>query len=189
MTLVWILLGLLLPTLCGYGCVRATEYRTPVLQNLERWTLATVLGGPLTMTAAFALYNTGLIRITLFGMSAAVLATLALCGAAYACLGHTASLPPPALAPSPNMRPWLRWLLAAGALWWALKIGAAGLMLLGTPAFIDDVYDNWNLIAELDALNSMRATRTYTWGPDLSGTLDGAGGVGGRFRPRLRGSF
>ncbi|MBX7206872.1 MAG: RHS repeat-associated core domain-containing protein [Verrucomicrobiaceae bacterium] len=41
------------------------------------------------------------------------------------------------------------------------------------------VYDQWNLIAELDALNGMRAIRTYTWGPDLSGTLQGAGGVGG----------
>ncbi|MBX7206870.1 MAG: RHS repeat-associated core domain-containing protein [Verrucomicrobiaceae bacterium] len=41
------------------------------------------------------------------------------------------------------------------------------------------VWDGWNMIAELDALNSMRAIRTYIWGPDLSGTLQGAGGVGG----------
>ena len=39
------------------------------------------------------------------------------------------------------------------------------------------VYDGWNLIAELS--NSHSALRTYTWGLDLSGSLQGAGGVGG----------
>ena len=39
------------------------------------------------------------------------------------------------------------------------------------------LYDGWNLIAELDS--SLDPIRTYTWGSDLSGTLQGAGGVGG----------
>lgn len=39
------------------------------------------------------------------------------------------------------------------------------------------VYDGWNLIAELD--DSGAPARTFTWGVDLSGTLQGAGGVGG----------
>jgi RHS repeat-associated protein len=37
------------------------------------------------------------------------------------------------------------------------------------------VYDGWNLIAEIDGSN----TTYYAWGLDLSGTLQGAGGVGG----------
>jgi RHS repeat-associated protein len=44
------------------------------------------------------------------------------------------------------------------------------------------VYDDWNLIAELDALNTPSApslVRSYVWGLDLSGTMQGAGGVGG----------
>ncbi|MBL9213853.1 MAG: RHS repeat-associated core domain-containing protein [Opitutaceae bacterium] len=41
------------------------------------------------------------------------------------------------------------------------------------------LYDGWNLIAELDALDSNAAVRTYVWGTDLSGSLQGAGGVGG----------
>jgi len=41
------------------------------------------------------------------------------------------------------------------------------------------VYDDWNLIAELDGANSNALVRTYTWGMDLSGSLQGAGGVGG----------
>jgi RHS repeat-associated protein len=41
------------------------------------------------------------------------------------------------------------------------------------------LYDGWNLIAELDALNAPTLLRSYVWGSDLSGTLQGAGGVGG----------
>lgn len=41
------------------------------------------------------------------------------------------------------------------------------------------VYDGWNLVAELDALAGKAPLRTYVWGTDLSGTRDGAGGVGG----------
>jgi len=39
------------------------------------------------------------------------------------------------------------------------------------------VYDGWHCIAELNTSHS--ALRTYVWGLDLSGTMDGAGGVGG----------
>jgi RHS repeat-associated protein len=38
------------------------------------------------------------------------------------------------------------------------------------------LYDGWNLIAEY---NGSTLYRTYTWGLDLSGTMQGAGGVGG----------
>jgi len=39
------------------------------------------------------------------------------------------------------------------------------------------LYDGWNVICELDAAKNR--LRTYVWGTDLSGTLSGAGGVGG----------
>jgi RHS repeat-associated protein len=39
-------------------------------------------------------------------------------------------------------------------------------------------YDGWNLIAELNATNNA-IIRSYVWGLDLSGTEQGAGGVGG----------
>ena len=39
------------------------------------------------------------------------------------------------------------------------------------------VYDGWNLVAEIDDTGA--AVRTHAWGLDLSGTLQGAGGVGG----------
>jgi RHS repeat-associated protein len=40
------------------------------------------------------------------------------------------------------------------------------------------VYDGWNMIVEL-GLSGVSVTRRYTWGPDLSGSLQGAGGIGG----------
>ena len=39
------------------------------------------------------------------------------------------------------------------------------------------LYDGWNLVAELDATNTM--LRNFVWGLDLSRTTQGAGGVGG----------
>ena len=39
------------------------------------------------------------------------------------------------------------------------------------------VHDGWNLVAEL--ADTGRRIRTYAWGLDLSGTMDGTGGVGG----------
>ncbi len=49
------------------------------------------------------------------------------------------------------------------------------------------IYDGWNLVAELDAsplqpggsATSLELLRSYAWGNDLSGTAQGAGGVGG----------
>ncbi len=40
------------------------------------------------------------------------------------------------------------------------------------------LWDGWNLIAELD-YHGKQPVKTYTWGIDASGTVDGAGGVGG----------
>jgi RHS repeat-associated protein len=40
------------------------------------------------------------------------------------------------------------------------------------------VHDGWNLVAELDGVTFV-VQRTYAWGSDLSGSLTGAGGVGG----------
>ena len=39
------------------------------------------------------------------------------------------------------------------------------------------LYDGWNCIAETDSNNNL--TKSYLWGSDLSGSVSGAGGVGG----------
>jgi RHS repeat-associated protein len=52
--------------------------------------------------------------------------------------------------------------------------GGSGWTLQYTRKFL---YDGWNLIAELNGSNVR--VRTYVWGTDLSGSHQGAGGVGG----------
>ena len=50
----------------------------------------------------------------------------------------------------------------------------------GTPPAATDlksIYDGWNLIAEVSSADAL--VRQYMWGTDLSGTAQGAGGVGG----------
>jgi len=41
------------------------------------------------------------------------------------------------------------------------------------------IYDGWNIAMVLDGNASNAITRKYTWGLDLSGTIHGAGGIGG----------
>jgi len=41
------------------------------------------------------------------------------------------------------------------------------------------VYDGWNVVVELDGEDSNAIVKKYTWGLDVSGSLQGAGGVGG----------
>jgi len=40
-------------------------------------------------------------------------------------------------------------------------------------------YDGWNLISETISNQQSTITNSYIWGLDLSGTLQGAGGIGG----------
>ena len=46
------------------------------------------------------------------------------------------------------------------------------------------VYDGWSLLAEVDGTET--PVRSYTWGSDASGTMQGAGGVGGLLSMTLR---
>jgi len=48
------------------------------------------------------------------------------------------------------------------------------------------VYDGWNLLAEVGTSGSL--VRDYVWGLDLSGTMTGAGGVGGLLMTSISGT-
>ena len=50
------------------------------------------------------------------------------------------------------------------------------------------VYDGWNLVLETIATASGVTTNRYVWGKDLSGTFQGAGGVGGLLAVSMNGS-
>jgi RHS repeat-associated protein len=56
----------------------------------------------------------------------------------------------------------------------------------GPTGVVRYVWNGWQPVGELDSSN--RLIRTFTWGPDLSGTLGGAGGIGGLLAIRERGT-
>jgi RHS repeat-associated protein len=52
------------------------------------------------------------------------------------------------------------------------------------------VYDGWNLVHEVNALtNGTMQEVSYFWGKDLSGSMQGAGGVGGLLAASIDGDF
>ena len=55
-----------------------------------------------------------------------------------------------------------------------------------TVATNNFLYDGWNLVAELRAGGA--PLRSYVWGSDLSGSMQGAGGVGGLLEVSYYGS-
>jgi RHS repeat-associated protein len=64
-------------------------------------------------------------------------------------------------------------------------------VLKATPEAVHAfVYDGWNLIHEtVTAGNGDVSEIQYFWGPDLSGTLQGAGGIGGLLAVSINGQF
>lgn len=64
------------------------------------------------------------------------------------------------------------------------RIGKQTFIATGSGGFVlrqslVHLYDGWNMIAEVDTTSSAQLLRSYEWGTDISGTLAGAGGVGG----------
>jgi RHS repeat-associated protein len=62
-----------------------------------------------------------------------------------------------------------------------IAIWRAGLQPASSPPSTTFIYDSWNPIAEYGGagLQATDLSKTYTWGIDLSGSMQGAGGVGG----------
>ena len=51
------------------------------------------------------------------------------------------------------------------------------------------LYDGWNLVQETVSTASGTTTNHYVWGKDISGTLQGAGGVGGLLAVQMDGAW
>ena len=47
------------------------------------------------------------------------------------------------------------------------------------------IFDGWNLVREQSASGGNMATNWFAWGLDLSGSLQGAGGIGGLLSAQL----
>ena len=54
-----------------------------------------------------------------------------------------------------------------------------GCMLIAADGAHTFLYDGWNVVLELVEHDGVTDRIEYYWGKDISGTLDGAAGIGG----------
>lgn len=141
-------LGLLLPTVSGWLLLRLLEGKCPVLLWYERWVMGFLLGLTGTMVITFLAHIAGLVAFTRGGFLAVqVLLTGILAGTAYRKLGTLLSPSPSNLFLSPSL-PYPAWgnvLIVVLGIWIALKILAGTVLLIATPPYYDDTFNNWNM--------------------------------------------
>lgn len=150
MILLLIPLGLILPTICGWLMLKLVEGKHPVLLNTERWFLGFLLGITGTMYITVLVHIAGAISFTRLGFATVqILLTIALAGAWY--LRKMKMGPVPAAVPE-AAKPFSRRgriILGIAGTWMGAKILSGFLMLVTTPVYLDDVFNNWNMRGKL----------------------------------------
>jgi len=148
MILLWLPVGMLLPTLAGWLALRMLEGRTTVLLSLERWALGFLLGLTGTMELTFFARWADIITLDRWGfLSVQIALTIFL---AIACLLRRHFFPPHPnlnlnLKPSSYTPFVLKIALIVALIWTVVKIVMGGFILVTTPPFFDDTVKNWNL--------------------------------------------
>lgn len=146
MILLWLPVGLALPTISGWLLIRLIESRHPVLLRTERWILGFLFGTTGTMFLTFLLHIAGLISFTRFGFAAVQIIVTSLLGILRHLQRKNAGSV--AMEPLPSEPPFsqrMRILLGIAGAWMGAKILAGFLMLTTTPVYFDDVFNNWNM--------------------------------------------
>jgi len=166
MAILLLIPGIALPTITGWMIVRLLEYRHPVLTSLERWILGFVGGVTFTMFATFLLHIAGLIVFTFWGFLSVQIFLTAILGTGYifAKLPSTNyTLPTLSSAPYSSLT---KLLIIVLVLWTLLKIAGGAMMLMGTPAYHDDVFNNWNMRGKV-FFETHRLTLTLPMGNEI----------------------
>lgn len=144
MTIIAFIIGTLLTTATGFMILRLLEGKTPVLRRIERLCAGFVFGGTLTVFVQFLLLNTQIISITRGGVILLQLGLVVLLGIALFLRRSTLieiGMSPP---PSPPLSRLAIIVSVIIGLWIVLKIITGTFLLTATPAFHDDVINNWN---------------------------------------------
>ncbi|MBI4129143.1 hypothetical protein HY464_00450, partial [Candidatus Peregrinibacteria bacterium] len=167
MFLLFLPLGLLLPTLSGWLLLRAIEGTIPVLSHMERWAAGFIIGLTGTMYVTFLVHILDLVRLDRTGFLAVQFSCVAITGVTWwvrnrrvmvsgdepsrrqanmspfvSAQGDTSTTPP-------TWPRWARILLCMLLLWTALKILVTSVTFLLTPLYVDDAIDNWNMRGKL----------------------------------------
>jgi len=151
MTLLWFLLGLILPTSIGWLLVRVLEWQTDIVQPLERITLGFVLGFPLMSFVMFLAHIFAGLPLNLVGFLSVQTVLLAILGGIFYAVSRKRSLAV-TVASLPVSEPLGTWTKILGLIlgvWTLGKIISGAVLLLLNPIYLDDTIDNWNLRAKM----------------------------------------
>ncbi|MBI3336237.1 glycosyltransferase family 39 protein [Candidatus Peregrinibacteria bacterium] len=146
MAMLLLIPGIALPTVTGWMIVRLLEYRHPVLISAERWLLGFVGGMTFTMFVTFLLHSAGLIGFTFWGFLSVQLILTGVLASCYIKNRETLNLQRFTFHDHPIV--WshaTKIIIFILTLWTLIKIAGGAAMLMGTPAYQDDVFNNWNL--------------------------------------------
>ncbi len=174
MSLLFLPIGIALPTISGWLLLRAIEGTIPVLSHMERWAAGFIIGLTGTMYLTFLAHILDLIRLDRTGflvVQCSVLGLLLAINILRRLLGNGSHQnPEPSRSNAarssfgilrasesgkgdgwrdPSWPRWARILLCVLLLWTALKILATSVTFLLTPLYVDDAIDNWNMRGKL----------------------------------------
>lgn len=138
-----------IPTCIGWLFVRLCEQNQPVLLRVERWFVGHVLGTTATMCVFFLGEVLGVLEYSMTNLL--LVSTVLLIGLSmlYMRLRVYWSNTPPALPTSAPLTNKKKLLLGALAAWTTVKIANAGFLLVASPPYLDDVFNNWNMRGKL----------------------------------------
>ena len=156
MVFLWLPIGLMFPTIIGSLALRMIEWKSPVLHWSERWILGFVLGITLTMYLTFLAHVAGLVPFTFWGFLGVQVVMLATLGTLYFFLrksDHREVLndQSPFWKPDSTFRipTWSKGIIVLLCLWTIFKIASGAALLIGSPPYHDDVFNNWNMRGKL----------------------------------------
>jgi len=168
MILLWLPIGLLLPTLIGWLLLRLLEARTPVLFSVERWVMGFVFGLTVTMFAAFCANVCHLLPFTRWGFASVQVAlVLPLALARLLQWKFSPSQLPATSYKLPASHPslWLKGTLLLAVVWTLFKVVSGTAILATTPSYFDDTLKNWNERAKIFVMTGTLDTSASTVSP------------------------
>lgn len=150
MTFLWLVVGLVLPTLTGWTLLRLLEGSHPVLFPLERTALGCILGLVLTMFFVFVIHVMTGAPLTLMTFALVQCGALLPLGILQTMLHVPHTHKPVAPHTEGHMPEWLKHVFGILLLWITIKTLVASVtFLLLIPSYFDDSVTNWNLRAKV----------------------------------------
>ena len=171
MTILFLIVGILLPTTSGWLVLRLLEGKSPVLFRGERWVMGCVLGLTFTMELTFLMHIAGLISFTRIGFLSVQIILTVLLGILFF-WRKPKGTPPSAYISAPLSRIGKVLALVLGLLVVA-KLVSSFVILTSTPIFFDDEFKNWNMRGKL-----FYVTHELTLDVDLGDERISAEGLG-----------